>query len=324
METFDFPFHTQQTEYPESGTRIQLGAGYMFSSPPNGPDLRRFSLKFPTMLYDVNSEPTSTNYIPNNFGLGASVSTGALPTGWVKVNPTGGNIVVVGIGVENDIPYLDLRITGNGSSTLAEIYVTAPYTLIPAVVGEVWTSSIYTRYIVPPPTGIASRLSLQETNAALSSVANTNVSNITPRREVPLDTTRVSVTRTLSGMSPSTAHVRTFLGFDWSAQAVDFTVRIGGIQLEKAATASSLIQTKTAAVTRTLGSLNLDRHMQVNMGRLEAFYNRHKLHKTFIYPHPVYGNVEAQFYSPLKIPEGMMNGNGALKDFTIELVEIVQ
>jgi len=128
MQTFNFPYHTQSTEYPESGTRVQLGGGYIFTSPPNGPDLRRFTLSFPTMRYYLN----------------------------------------------------------------------------------------------------------------------------------------------------------------------------GG------------------------GAVDLTQNTKINMAVLEKFYNDHKLHKTFIYPHPVYGNTEVKFYSPLKIPEGIVGGDGALKDFTVELIEIIQ
>lgn len=128
MQTFNFPYHTERTEYPESGSRIQLGGGYIFSSPPNGPDLRRFTLNFPVMFYYTDS---------------------------------------------------------NGD--------------------------------------------------------------------------------------------------------LDFTER-----------------------------------PELNMGLMEEFYKEHKLYKTFIYPHPKYGDTLVQFHSALKIPEGIKGGNGALKELTIELVEIVQ
>lgn len=59
-----------------------------------------------------------------------------------------------------------------------------------------------------------------------------------------------------------------------------------------------------------------------NMAVLEAFYNNHKLHKSFLYPHPVYGNKEVKFYSPLKIPEGTRGGNGLIEDIQIELLEV--
>jgi hypothetical protein len=128
MQTFDFPYHTFRTEYPESGNRVQLGGNYVFTAPPNGPDLRRFTLKFKTMFY----------------------------------------------------------------------------------------------YLYPNGT---------------------------------IDTTK---------------------------------------------------------------------NPQYNMAVLEAFYNAHKLHRSFLYPHPVYGNVEVKFMSPLKIPEGIEGGNGALGDFEIDLIEINQ
>lgn len=128
MQTFDFPYHTFRTEYPESGNRVQLGGNYVFSAPPNGPDLRRFTLKFETMFY----------YLYSN------------------------------------------------------------------------------------------------------------------------------------------------------------------------------------------GTIDTMKNPQYNMAVLEAFYNYHKLHKSFLYPHPVYGNIEVKFMSPLKIPEGIKGGNGALNDFEIELIEINQ
>lgn len=133
METFDFPYHKQRTKYPESGTRVQLGGNYIFTAPPNGPDLRTFTLSFPTMVY----YPLSTH----------------------------------------------------------------------------------------------------------------------------------------SAVAPG----------------MDLTIK-----------------------------------PQINAAVLEKFYNDHKLHKSFIYPHPVYGNVECKFLAPLYFNEGMDGGSGAMKDFTIELIEVLQ
>ena len=72
------------------------------------------------------------------------------------------------------------------------------------------------------------------------------------------------------------------------------------------------------------GAITNAPHPEINMAVLEAFYNAHKMHKSFIYPHPVYGDMEVKFMTPLKIPEGIKGGNGALQDFEIELVEINQ
>ena len=128
MKTFDFPYHKFRTEYPESGNRVQLGGNYIFTAPPNGPDLRRFTLSFETMKY------------------------------------------------------------------------------------------------------------YQEPN----------------------------------------------------------------------------------------GTISLTKNPKINMAVLEAFYNAHKLHKSFLYPHPVYGNIEVKFMSPLKIPNGIAGGGGALESFEIDLIEINQ
>lgn len=147
MKVFDFPYHTFRTEYPESGNRVQLGGNYIFTAPPNGPDLRRFTLSFETMKYFI---------IPR---LAAGI-------------------------------HLD------------------------------------------------------------------------------------------------------FVNNKYSIRAPD--------------------------------SIDIETQPQINMGTLEAFYNEHKLHKSFIYPHPVYGNVEVKFMSPLKIPEGIKGGGGALESFQIELIEINQ
>lgn len=62
METFNFPFHTVETENPESGTRIQLGNSYVFSAPSSDPDQRTIKLGFSGMqfFWDLNDELDST------------------------------------------------------------------------------------------------------------------------------------------------------------------------------------------------------------------------------------------------------------------------
>lgn len=61
---------------------------------------------------------------------------------------------------------------------------------------------------------------------------------------------------------------------------------------------------------------------EINLARLENFYDLHKLHATFTYPHPVYGNVPCRFNKPLKIPEGTPGGNGVVEGISIELIEM--
>lgn len=62
---------------------------------------------------------------------------------------------------------------------------------------------------------------------------------------------------------------------------------------------------------------------EYNLQRLDNFYQLHRLNTSFIYPHPVYGDVTVKFNKPLKIPKGLAGGNGIVEDITIELLEIV-
>ena len=51
METFDFDFHNFESEYPDSGSRMQLGNSYTSAVEPTAPDQRVFILTFTQMLF---------------------------------------------------------------------------------------------------------------------------------------------------------------------------------------------------------------------------------------------------------------------------------
>lgn len=51
METFDFPYFTWTTRYPESSTKVKFGRGYEFASKPRGPDQVTYVLHFKTMKF---------------------------------------------------------------------------------------------------------------------------------------------------------------------------------------------------------------------------------------------------------------------------------
>lgn len=58
MDTFDFPFHTFSTKYPDPSNRVQLGRSYMYTPRPDGPDARLFTLNFKTMCFYENADGT--------------------------------------------------------------------------------------------------------------------------------------------------------------------------------------------------------------------------------------------------------------------------
>lgn len=78
----------------------------------------------------------------------------------------------------------------------------------------------------------------------------------------------------------------------------------------------------TWALSTTSVNLNIMKQPEINAGRLDSFYNTHKLHKKFIFPHPIYGNMAVRFNKPLVLPKGIKDGGGALEAFELELIEI--
>lgn len=71
------------------------------------------------------------------------------------------------------------------------------------------------------------------------------------------------------------------------------------------------------------GVVEPDTNPTFNMKNFTDFYSRHKLHKSFLYNHPVYGVKEVRFNSPLDEPLVREGGSGLTEAFTIELIEVV-
>lgn len=55
METFDFPYFKYRTTYPQSAGSVQFGRGWVFTSKPDAPDQRTFTLQFAGLGYFFNS-----------------------------------------------------------------------------------------------------------------------------------------------------------------------------------------------------------------------------------------------------------------------------
>lgn len=71
------------------------------------------------------------------------------------------------------------------------------------------------------------------------------------------------------------------------------------------------------------GRLDDVSHPERNMAVLEAFYSRHRLALSFLFNHPVYGELRCKFNRPLEVPPGVKGGNGVLETLNVELIEIV-
>jgi hypothetical protein len=70
------------------------------------------------------------------------------------------------------------------------------------------------------------------------------------------------------------------------------------------------------------GAIDLTQSPERNMAVLEAFYNVHKRAKSFIFTHPVYGERTVKFNRPLQVPQGIIDGDGALEKLELELIEL--
>ena len=61
-----------------------------------------------------------------------------------------------------------------------------------------------------------------------------------------------------------------------------------------------------------------DINPELNMRKLELFYQKHRLFEKFYYPHPVEGNIVVRFQKPLEY-DIVKGGQGAVEPFTIYL-----
>lgn len=61
---------------------------------------------------------------------------------------------------------------------------------------------------------------------------------------------------------------------------------------------------------------------ELNYSKLLAFYLEHGMHKSFKYPHPVYGDLKVRFSEPLVFPNKNSNSK-TIQGFTVKLVEVI-
>jgi hypothetical protein len=204
------------------------------------------------------SEVERTNSIRNNTMVGAVAGTpGTLPTNWPFQNAgaAGLAVAIVGTGTEAGITYLDWKVSGTATSNTS---ATICFDRTSVSTGQAWTVSSYLKLAAGSLSGV--------TGATLDLIEETSGTNFVTGAlySISLPTTaslisqRRNATRTLSG-GATVALLRSNLSVSVSSgSTVDFTLRIGRPQLEQGATASTVIPTTTAAVTRTADSAVID------------------------------------------------------------------
>ena len=217
-------------------------------------------------------EGERTNGIRNNSNMSAATvgTPGNTPTNWITTNASNGiSRNVVGTGTEDGIPYIDIRFNGTASATAVLNIEFDARTAITAAPSEVWRFSHYSRLISGSLTGISALTYLFDANAAGTLTGGVSSASFTPTTGL-LSGQRHSVSRTVSDVTAERI-VGQWRFSITSGTVVDVTVRIGGAQIEKGATVSSLILTTGSARTRNADVFYIaDDWLNATAGSLKA------------------------------------------------------
>jgi hypothetical protein len=186
-------------------------------------------------------EPQRTNSIRNSTMQGASTSPSTFPTNWMFIGD-GLTGTIVGIGTENGLPYVEIRMQGTATGINARLDFESQSQIV-ASNGQAWTNSFYYRRISGNPDLVSLRI-FERTSTG--SYITENALNFTPNTTL----LRYTQTYTLNG-GATVARVQSGIRFTLTiGNTYDFTIRIAAPQMELGAYATTWIDTTNAAATR--------------------------------------------------------------------------
>ena len=204
------------------------------------------------------SEESRTNTIRNNSGQGAVVGTpGTLPTNWQVVSQTITSSIV-GVGNENGIDYVDIRLNGNTASIDHLNVYFEPAAQIASNQGQTWACSSFMKLVSGSMSGVApSGLQLiVEERGAGGVFLGFGGSGAVPLTNAALGTQRyAAVYTTLSASIQSI--VPGIIVFFVANQALDMTLRFGWPSLELGSFITSPIRTTGTTVVRATDVITL-------------------------------------------------------------------
>lgn len=202
--------------------------------------LREAAVDEPRYLFDTNGartdgiivEGASTNFIANpRAEFAGSLLTSTVPIGWTRSAPGGWVWETVGAGVEDGIPYIDLRLytptTGNQNN--ASINVMTGFALS---AGETWTFTAFARLLSGDISAFTSRMFIGTMTVPQALVANPTAA--------ALRTQRFQKTFTITA-TQAAATITFALATPPNGSSGDVTIRLALPQLERASAPSSPI-----------------------------------------------------------------------------------
>ncbi|GEM_PF-998834 len=201
-------------------------------------------------------EPAATNVLRNASGQGAVAgSPGTFPTHWARFAGGGPVLSVVGTGTELGLPYVDIRLHGETTTSSGAAIHFEQATSAAAAVGQNWTGSVFVRLIDGSLSNLSNlRLNIQEFGGSGASTYIHYGADV--REQISEHHFRIQETRSLA--SASTSFVRSSLEMAYpGGTSLNITLRVSVPQLELGAIATSPIVTNGAFLEREADVLTI-------------------------------------------------------------------
>jgi uncharacterized protein YmfQ (DUF2313 family) len=213
--------------------------------------LREAAVDEPRYLYDDLGQPTDavqveaagTNWVANSRALGAVPGTpGTAPTNWVPVGQSTLVANIVSIGVEDDLPFVDIRWSGTTSANARLWLRFGSAQTMPVVVGDTATMSCFVRQIAGAwPATNESRYYFVTRDGALALLADGTVICGAAPTTARLGSQRFSAPRSFNEAGAAWVQPEWRSGVIGTGIPVDVTMRFACPQLEFGSLATSPI-----------------------------------------------------------------------------------
>lgn len=193
----------------------------------------------------LNAWRGQTNFLPNSSLAGVDVDSNTLPTSWTGFVDLGGfglTRTIVGVGLENTLPFIDLRVhgttTGQVSGQIICLFLSASENPL-ATVGDTFTGSVYAKLVDGSFTVESPHLQVTYRNSGGGFV---EVGQTPMGGSLSEERARFDCTATVTNATVTQADFALRISCVTDTE-VDFTIRLAAPQLEKRSEASPPILT---------------------------------------------------------------------------------